>query len=108
MSNYYKHLDPQRDFCEGETERVEMDPLRLLRDLSEAVYQIRRSMAMAGEDDAYRQLRERLERIEADLVAATNAYADGIRKDHLKVVIRWIEEVGDANYEFGQVEREEE
>jgi len=107
--HYYKHLDPTRDFCEGETHHVEMDPLRLLRDLSEALYLIRRTMNMQGGEDAgYLQLFEKLEEMERELAEALNDYAEWLRPEGTAIVVKWVEELGDANYEFGQQHGEEE
>ncbi len=98
---YYQHLDPSRDYCEGETKSVEMDPLRLLRDLSEALYLVNRSTHIAGENDpGYRETRVRLEFVAQKLEELINDYANSLRPDRTKIMVQWVEELGDAGDEF--------
>ena len=97
----YRSLDPTRDFCEGVTEKVPMDPVVLLRDMSEALYLVRRSMKMMEDDtDLYTQ--GRLESVADLLDRVINGYATAPRNDLPQFVV----EMAQARLAYRQQQKE--
>ncbi len=54
-------------------------------------------MHMDSEHAGYLRLLERLEGMESGLDDALTDYADSLRPEGAKIVVRWCEELGDAN-----------
>ena len=96
---HYDYLDPLRDFCTGETQKVHLDPARLLRDLHEALHLVQRSMKMMGDDlDTYTEAR--LECVKDLLERVLNGYATALGNDCPEMTARWQAEIAQARAEF--------